>query len=220
MSSVESVAQLQHVSTVAWVACTLLLAVLLCCNHKRRHLPALQIHAEGGHQQSLLSAFMLLLICRQGRQCVFPEISRTYHFGRVGTHFGGNPNDTFFDKALARILISSEDVDWSRRNLTYLLKANYEVVMDAWLSNATKYDESLLGDLRDYCHRDKAADTNATSDLLITYPWNSNNHGGFAQVAEKLPGMMTDIRGQRPRASYNGIVMVRCRGRRLFLKPG
>jgi alpha-1,3-mannosyl-glycoprotein beta-1,2-N-acetylglucosaminyltransferase len=46
---------------------------------------------------------------RRGRQCVFPEMSRTHTFGKVGTSGG-----ILFDEHLERMLLSKERVDWSR----------------------------------------------------------------------------------------------------------
>lgn len=149
---------------------------------------------------------------------MFPEVSRSRHFGKKGTHLIA-ANDPFYNDFLANTVLNVDMVDWTTLNLTYLLQANYQDLMDQWLSQAIPFNNSAMGDLHEYCDKDKSRDDIATSDLLVTYEWGDNNHKGFVDVANKLQGVVNDIRGQRPRASYNGVVVVRCRGRRLFLKP-
>lgn len=46
---------------------------------------------------------------RKGRQCVYPEVSRTHTFGKVGTSGG-----QLFDKHLSVMLLNKEEVDWSK----------------------------------------------------------------------------------------------------------
>lgn len=154
-------------------------------------------------------------VCRQGRQCIFPEVSRTYHYGMVGTHMGGD----FFQKYLANTELNTADVDWSRQNLTYLLQAPYSALFNRWIAEAIPFNSSQLGSLSTYCDLHMPIDTNNTADLVASYVWNETNPKDYFALVRQLPGVMDDIRGKRPRASYNGVVVVRCRGRRLFLKP-
>jgi uncharacterized protein YgiB involved in biofilm formation len=46
----------------------------------------------------------------KGRQCVFPEVSRTYTFGSSGTSGG-----FMFSKHLKDIALNEENVDWSKQ---------------------------------------------------------------------------------------------------------
>lgn len=131
--------------------------------------------------------------------------------------FGGS----FFDTYLANIRLNSEDVEWSKQNLTYLLKEPYSALMKEWLSQAVPYDNTQLGGLSTYCGLQMPIDANNTMDLVTTYTWDETNPkaSGFFALARQLPGVMDDLKGKRPRASYDGVVVVRCRGRRLFLRP-
>jgi alpha-1,3-mannosyl-glycoprotein beta-1,2-N-acetylglucosaminyltransferase len=47
---------------------------------------------------------------RKGRQCVFPEVSRTYTFGKEGTSGG-----ILFSEHLSTMLLNDERVDWSEQ---------------------------------------------------------------------------------------------------------
>ncbi|XP_061726726.1 alpha-1,3-mannosyl-glycoprotein 2-beta-N-acetylglucosaminyltransferase-like isoform X2 [Cydia pomonella] len=51
-----------------------------------------------------------------GRACIRPEISRTYTFGKAGVSGG-----LFFDKHLRHIVLNSEFVEFTKRDLSYLL---------------------------------------------------------------------------------------------------
>ncbi|XP_063370757.1 alpha-1,3-mannosyl-glycoprotein 2-beta-N-acetylglucosaminyltransferase-like [Cydia amplana] len=70
-------------------------------------------------------------VITRGRACIRPEISRTYTFGKAGVSQG-----LFFDNYLRYIVLNSEFVEFTKRDLSYLLKENYD-------SNFTKYVYSL-----------------------------------------------------------------------------
>lgn len=165
----------------------------------------------------MVSACVVLCSCRKHYQCIFPEVSRTYHFAESGTNVDGS----FFKKYLEHMRLNTEDVDWGAYDLGYLLQGNYSALMDSWLADATPLNITAIGSLQLYCNGSKSSIANEkdTSDLVLTYPWNEADHKTYASMARQLPGMIEDIRGGRPRASYKGIVSVRCNGMRLFLRP-
>ncbi len=55
------------------------------------------------------------------RACIRPEVSRTITIGRKGTS-----NGQYFDKHLKFIGLNKDPVDFSRKNLTYLIKVHYQ----------------------------------------------------------------------------------------------
>lgn len=128
-------------------------------------------------------------------------------------------NGEFFNTHLANIRLSSGEVTWTQQDLSYLLSSQYEATMDKWLAMATPYNASQLRDLRTYCDISMPPDTNYTSDLVVTYAGNSTDPKGFTGLARQLPGVSEFIAEGRPRMSYRGVVVTRCRGRRLFIRP-
>ena len=68
---------------------------------------------------------------RKGRATIRPEVSRTYTFGKSGTSVG-----QFYGKYLEGIALNAEGVDWSSRDLRYLLHDEYEVLFAGWLKEA------------------------------------------------------------------------------------
>lgn len=162
-----------------------------------------------------VSAWVVPSCCRKHFQCIFPEVSRTYHFAESGTNVDGG----FFKKYLEHMRLNAEDVDWSAVDLDYLLPGNYSALMHSWLADAMPLKSTEHGGLQLYCDGSKSSNDRDTSDLVLTYPWNEAEHKTYVNIARQLPGMIEDIRGGRPRASYKGIVVVRCKCRRLFLRP-
>lgn len=152
---------------------------------------------------------------RQGRQCLFPEVPRTHTFGKVGTSGG-----QFFDQHLAVMLLNNDKIDWTKQDLSQLEGAAYAQQMDGWLKAAQPLDPAI--NIQQYCAITQPADAD-TSDLLVHY----SDQAGFTALAKKLPPMLFDHKGGPveadyplvPRASYKGVTIVRCRGRRLFIAP-
>ena len=52
---------------------------------------------------------------RKGRQCIRPEVCRTYNFGAKGSSKG-----FFYKRFLAPIRLSDAEVDWAATDLSYL----------------------------------------------------------------------------------------------------
>lgn len=56
---------------------------------------------------------------RKGRDCIRPEVSRTFTFGREGSSMG-----QFYDQYLANIKLNQINIDWSLKDLSFLDKVN------------------------------------------------------------------------------------------------
>jgi len=58
---------------------------------------------------------------RKGRVCIRPEVSRTKTFGKIGVSSG-----LYFTQHLQYIVLNSNAVDFSKKNLSYLLEGEYQ----------------------------------------------------------------------------------------------
>jgi hypothetical protein len=71
---------------------------------------------------------------RKGRDCIHPQMSRTKTFGKIGSSVG-----QFFDKYLARIVLSTESIDWSKADFGHLRKVfslfSFEVIYYLFLKS-------------------------------------------------------------------------------------
>lgn len=52
---------------------------------------------------------------RKGRQCIRPEVCRTYNFGREGSSKG-----MFFGQFLEPIRLNADNIDWKQEDLSHL----------------------------------------------------------------------------------------------------
>lgn len=90
-----------------------------------------------------------------------------------------------------------------------------------WVSRAQPFQGNLQ-QLQQYCSVNITVNITdfpeQTKDLVYDYSLDPQGHG-FTETAQHLPPMMPDLREGAPRGSYQGYVIVRCRGRRLFLRP-
>lgn len=59
------------------------------------------------------------------------QVSRTYTYGRVGTHMGEG-----FDSRLGVMQLNREPVDWKNMDLDYLLQSNYTPMFMEWMDKA------------------------------------------------------------------------------------
>ncbi|CAG4957928.1 unnamed protein product [Parnassius apollo] len=133
----------------------------------------------------------------QGRACIRPEISRTYSFGKIGVSKG-----LFFDMHLRYMHLNAEFVEFTKLNLTYLLK--------------DVYDEALTSTV--YSLPEMSADEviSSAGDMAVRVPY--SNAKTYQKAAKKL-GLMDDFRSGIPRTAYRGIVTCYVRGRRVYLAP-
>lgn len=151
---------------------------------------------------------------------MFPEVPRTHTFGKEGAHSGKNyDNNAHFNRYLSTVMLNRQKIYWSRENLSYLLKDNYAALMQSWLAAAVEYDRAKYGSLASYCDVNKPLDAKNPGDLFVTYQGGEGTPTAYMNVTKSLVPMLGDLASGFARASYDGVVMVRCRGRRLFLRP-
>lgn len=124
---------------------------------------------------------------RKGRQILRPEVSRTYHFGVVGT------SDNQFGDTLSAIYLNEENVDWSKVDLSYLEKSAFEASYFSLISKAQPAND--IGNALTLCKN---------GDVRLEY----NSMGRFSQIAELL-GIMNDEKSGILRTAYRGIVEIR-----------
>ena len=69
--------------------------------------------------------------CHPEIVCSWTQVSRTYTFGRNGTHAGEG-----FDDHLSVMQLNTEDVDWRQMDLKYLLRDRYTHLLYDWMDKA------------------------------------------------------------------------------------
>ncbi|KAL0102038.1 hypothetical protein PUN28_018529 [Cardiocondyla obscurior] len=81
---------------------------------------------------------------RKNRACIRPEISRTRTFGKLGVS-----NGLFFEKHLKYIKLNEQFVPFTKMNLSYLLKNNYDIafVNQVYQSTVVSYSELKSGNI-------------------------------------------------------------------------
>ncbi len=136
---------------------------------------------------------------RAGRQCVRPEVCRTYNFGKKGTSKG-----QFFSQYLAGVTLSTEWVAWTRQDLAFMGDADaYRRYFSAQVAAATPVESA-----------DAARAT--TGDVALPY----DDRVAFSRHATAL-GIFKEWKDGVPRAAYEGVVTLRLNdgATRLFLVP-
>ncbi|VDP02862.1 unnamed protein product [Heligmosomoides polygyrus] len=127
---------------------------------------------------------------RKGRQCIRPEVSRTMMtpLGKRGASKG-----QFFDKHLAKVVLSNASVSFTTMNLDYLLNVSsrhlFFVTSTAQLSSIGCFSQ-------------------------VEYTGNID----YIRKADKLR-VMHDFKAGVPRTAYRGIVSCFLNGVRIFLVP-
>ena len=124
---------------------------------------------------------------------------RTYTFGAKGTSVG-----LFYGKFLATIELNREVVDWSRRDVSYLMKQSYDVQFARWLEDAkvvSGIEQAQRGG-------------DAGGDVKILYA----DKAQLVTLCKRL-GLMEDLKAGVPRTAYKGVILLRIGGRRVFLAP-
>lgn len=136
---------------------------------------------------------------RKERSCIRPELSRTKTFGKIGVS-----NGLFFEKHLKYIYLSERFHEFTKTNLSYLAKDNYD-------GNFFKivYASPIVG------HQElKSGRVFANGSVRILY----NNKKTLEKI-EKSIGLMDDSRGGVPRTAYGGVISFVYGKRRVFLTP-
>uniref|UniRef100_A0A6B2EET9 Alpha-1,3-mannosyl-glycoprotein 2-beta-N-acetylglucosaminyltransferase n=1 Tax=Phlebotomus kandelakii TaxID=1109342 RepID=A0A6B2EET9_9DIPT len=136
---------------------------------------------------------------RKERSCIRPEISRTRTFGKIGVS-----NGLFFEKHLKYIKLSEQFVPFSKMNLTYLLKSNYDVT---FLKHVYECPVVTFEELRRRM---------ITTKEPVRIQYNTKDQ---YKKATKMLGLMDDFKSGVPRTGYHGIVSFYYNNQRVYLAP-
>ncbi|XP_003489416.1 alpha-1,3-mannosyl-glycoprotein 2-beta-N-acetylglucosaminyltransferase [Bombus impatiens] len=136
---------------------------------------------------------------RRNRACIRPEISRTRTFGKTGVS-----NGMFYERHLKYIKLNTEFVHFTKMNLTYLLKDNYDInfVNEVYQSTVVSFSELKSGKV--------------VAAGAVRIPYYSRQ--AYKNTAKQF-GLMDDFRSGVPRTGYRGVVTFYYKGRRVHLAP-
>lgn len=137
---------------------------------------------------------------RKNRACIRPELSRTRTFGKIGVS-----NGLFYEKHLKFIMLNKKFVPFTKMNLTYLLKDNYDINFVKEVFQSRVVNSSVL----------KSGKIIPPGPIRIRY----NNPIEYKMTAKKL-GLMDDFKSGVPRTGYRGIVTFFYNKLRVYLAPG
>lgn len=136
---------------------------------------------------------------RRERACIRPEIPRVVTFGKEGVS-----NGQFFDEHLKYIKLNDEFYPFTKRNLTFLLKEEY----DPKFIN-TVYKSPLVS--IDYFDSGKVI---PAPSVRVQY----ESEETFVSLAKEF-GIMDDVKAGVPRMAYRGIVSFMLKSLRVYLAP-
>jgi alpha-1,3-mannosyl-glycoprotein beta-1,2-N-acetylglucosaminyltransferase len=125
---------------------------------------------------------------RKERDCIRPEVSRTYTFGESG----GASNGQFFNDFLRPIVLNTINVPWFDYDLSFLLKEKYDVHFKEELQKA-----ELASDFKEL---EKAKKEGKTPLMMI---YNDLDH--LRQLSAHF-GLLHDPKAGVPRTGYMGVV--------------
>ncbi|XP_014212920.1 alpha-1,3-mannosyl-glycoprotein 2-beta-N-acetylglucosaminyltransferase [Copidosoma floridanum] len=137
---------------------------------------------------------------RQNRACIRPEISRTRTFGKFGVS-----NGLFFEKHLKFIELNNKKVDFSKHDLKYLLKENYDA---KFIKKVYQLKEVNYLELN----------SNKLPIIQSEYRISYDSRQSYKNIA-RMFGLMDDFKSGVPRTGYHGIVTFYLNHRRIFLAP-
>lgn len=136
---------------------------------------------------------------RKDRACIRPEISRTSTFGKIGVSKG-----QYFDKHLKFIEHSTKFVPFTKMDLSYLLRENYDEPFIRTVYGTPLLTVSQL--------------LSGSESSLKTVRVQYRDKESFKSQA-KLMGIMDDLKSGVPRCGYRGIVSFMFRDRRVYFAP-
>ena len=139
---------------------------------------------------------------RKSRSCIRPEISRTKTFGKIGVS-----NGLFFEKHLKYIQLNTDFYPFTKHDLTYLTRDNYDKEFVKSLSALQPVAAKSLPKL--------AASEDPPKAVKVFY----RNKVEF-KSAVKVLGIMDDSKSGVPRMAYKGVVPTMYKGIRVYLSPG
>ncbi|XP_053718484.1 alpha-1,3-mannosyl-glycoprotein 2-beta-N-acetylglucosaminyltransferase b isoform X1 [Synchiropus splendidus] len=137
---------------------------------------------------------------RKDRSCIRPEISRTITFGRKGVSLG-----QFFDQYLRYIKLNTEFVPFTKHDLSYLLRENYD---DTYVKRVYSAPLVKIEDLQ------QGGRLRGGGPYRVQYSTRES-----IKVFARNLGVMDDLKSGVPRTGYRGIVSFLHRGRRVYLAP-
>lgn len=126
----------------------------------------------------------------KGRQCIRPEVSRTSNFGREGVS-----QSFHFQNHVSKVVLSTQFVNFTALDLSYLHTDSYFHMFFSRFSNATRLKFSNYLTSR---HVD--------GDVIAFYP-----HDRLEAIGRRT-GIMTDHRDGIRRTSYHGVIVFPWRG--------
>ncbi|KAH8372374.1 hypothetical protein KR093_011237 [Drosophila rubida] len=156
---------------------------------------------------------------RKDRVCIRPEISRTRTFGKIGVS-----NGLFFDKYLKHIKLSEDFVQFSKIDLSYLLKDNYDTAFlkQVYVLPLVTFDElrrnliALEGPVRiQYNNRDQYKRITRMLGLMDDFKVRFTEIGANTTSLTLLIYLQSGV----PRTAYHGIVSFYYNKRRVHLAP-
>lgn len=136
---------------------------------------------------------------RRERACLRPEIPRVVTFGRIGVS-----NGQYFDEHLKYIKLNDEFYPFTKTNLTYLIKEEYDPKFID-----TVYKSPLVS--FDYFHSGQVM---PAPSVRIQY----ESQETFVSLAKQL-GIMDDWKAGVPRMAYRGVVTFMFKNLRVYLAP-
>ena len=133
-----------------------------------------------------------------GRSSIFPEVSRTFTYGEIGT------SKAQFSSSLRKVTLAKQAVDWRGQTLDFLIKQAYESTFAAEVAAARVVE---LAEAR----KPKGGDGGA---VRVMY----RSHTQLKSFCKQL-GVMEDLKAGVPRTAYHGVIPLRMGGRRVFVAP-
>ncbi|KAK3287077.1 hypothetical protein CYMTET_5397 [Cymbomonas tetramitiformis] len=142
--------------------------------------------------------WMRLRHVRRGRQCIRPEVCRTFNFGEQGSSHG-----YFFKQYLAKIKVNQEEVQWNEMDLRYLEAEAYAKQFQATVQQAQP-----------------APNLNAVHSMQGDVKLFYRNEKDFEQIAKRF-GVFGEWKDGTPRGAYRGVVVFKANAgaTRIFLVP-
>jgi len=135
-----------------------------------------------------------------GRDCIHPEISRTYTFGAEGASHG-----QFYQENLASIKLNDVPVKFEELDLSYLLKDNWNKHFASLLQAASVNVINSISEISAF----------SGENLTLYY----NTYSEFRRIGNQLK-IMTDLKAGIPRTGYEYVVIVWVsQNNRLFIRP-
>ncbi|KAF0295408.1 Protein O-linked-mannose beta-1,2-N-acetylglucosaminyltransferase 1 [Amphibalanus amphitrite] len=131
--------------------------------------------------------WMRMPYVRKGRECVIPDVSRTYHFGSTGINMNSYFQENYFKKHAFNVL-----PDVRLRDVNKLKKENYEKEVISLLKSA-----KILNTTRSPCDRDfiPAGGNSKTARVLFIKMKREKDTKTWLKVAKCLKVWDLDARG-------------------------